>query len=68
MKQDFQTKSKFYIFLKYVNLTKPFRFDLNNLRAYYLAYNFIEDEHIFYYYFLFYMNDIIQMNFPLKMN
>ena len=49
MKQDFQTKSKFYIFLKkYVNLTKPLRLDLNNLRAYYLAYNFIEDEHIFF--------------------
>ena len=34
------------------------------MRAYY---NFIEDEHIFFY-FLFDMIDIIQINFPLKMN
>ena len=64
----FPNKELILHFLKYVSLTKSFRLDLNNLRAFYLAYNFIEEEHIFFYYFLFYINDIIQINFPLKMN
>ena len=44
----FPNKEYFTFVLKYVNLTKPFRLDLNNLCAYYLAYDFIENEHIFF--------------------